>query len=139
MLALACDYRVMVSEKAKISLNEITFGSSVFAGSVAMLKLLVGGKNAQAVLYDGAMYSAQTASHLGLIDQVSADEKLVGDAREVARRLAAKDAAACIKGLLRAPVADEMAGKEEQSVREFVDIWYSENTWRNLQAIKIHS
>lgn len=141
MLALACDYRVMVSERAKISLNEITFGSSVFAGSVAMLKLLVGGKNAHAVLYDGAMYSAQTASHLGLIDQVSADEKLVGDAREVARRLAAKDAAAfrSIKGLLRAPVADEMARKEEQSVREFVDIWYSENTWRNLQAIKIHS
>jgi enoyl-CoA hydratase/carnithine racemase len=130
MLALACDYRVMVSEKAKISLNEITFGSSVFAGSVAMLKLLVGGKNAHAVLYDGAMYSAQTASQLGLIDQVSADEKLVGDAREVARRLATKDAAAfrSIKGLLRAPVVDEMARKEEQSVREFVDIWYSENT-----------
>lgn len=56
MLALACDYRIMVSGKAKISLNEITFGSSVFAGSVAMLKFLVGGKNAQAILYDGAMY-----------------------------------------------------------------------------------
>jgi Delta3-Delta2-enoyl-CoA isomerase len=113
MLALACDYRVMVSEKAKISLNEISFGSSVFAGSVAMLKFLVGGKNAHAVLYDGAMYSAQTASQLGLIDQVSADEKLVGDAREVARRLAAKDAAAfrSIKSLLRAAVADEMARK----------------------------
>ena len=141
MLALASDYRIMVSGKAKISLNEITFGSSVFAGSVAMLKFLVGGKIAHAVLYDGAMYSAQTALLLGLIDQVSADEKLVADAREVARRLAAKDAAAfrSIKALLRAPVADEMAKREEQSVQKFVDIWYSENTWRNLQAIKIHS
>jgi Delta3-Delta2-enoyl-CoA isomerase len=141
MLALACDYRVMVSGKGKISLNEITFGSSVFAGSVEMLRFLVGSKNAHAILYDGAMYSAQTASQLGLIDQVSSDEKLVGDAREVARRLAAKDAAAfrSIKGLLRAPVADEMARKEELSVEEFVDIWYSENTWRNLQTIKINS
>lgn len=141
MLALACDYRIMVSGKARISLNEITFGSSVFAGSVAMLKFLVGGKNAHAILYDGTMYSAQAASHLGMIDQVSSDEKLAEDAREVARRLAAKDAAAfrSIKGLLRTPVADEMSRKEEQSVREFVDIWYSENTWRNLQAIKIHS
>jgi Delta3-Delta2-enoyl-CoA isomerase len=87
------------------------------------------------------MYSAQAASHLGIIDQVSSDEKLVGDAREVAKRLATKDAAAfrSIKGLLRAPVADEMAKKEEQSIQECVDIWYSENTWRNLQAIKIHS
>jgi Delta3-Delta2-enoyl-CoA isomerase len=141
MLALACDYRIMVSGKAKISLNEITFGSSVFAGSVAMLKFLVGGKNAHAVLYDGTMYSAEEASNLGMIDQVSSDEKLAGDAQEVARRLAARDAAAfrSMKGLLRAPVADEIARREEQSVEEFVDIWYSENTRRNLRAIKIHS
>ena len=141
MLALACDYRIMVSGKAKISLNEITFGSSVFAGSVAVLRFLVGGKNAQTVLYDGAMYSALEASHLGMVDQVSSTEKLVGDAQEVARRLASKDAGALrsMKVLLRTPVADEMAKKEEQSVKEFVDIWYSENTWRNLQTIRIRS
>src|SRR5262249_8699556 len=33
----------------------------------------------------------------------------------------------------------DMVKKEEQSVREFVSIWYSENTWRNLQPIGIHS
>ena len=141
MLALACDYRIMVSGKAKISLNEITFGSSVFAGSVEMLKFLVGGKNAQAILYDGAMYSAQAASQLGMIDQISSDEKLVEEARKVARCLADKDEAAfrSMKGLLRAQVADEMAKREQQSVQEFVDIWYSHNTWNNLQAIRIHS
>jgi enoyl-CoA hydratase/carnithine racemase len=141
MLALACDYRIMVSGKAKISLNEITFGSSVFAGSVAMLKFLVGEKNAQAVLYEGTMYSAEAASHLGMIDQVSSNETLTEDAREVAKRLGAKDAAAfrSIKGLLRAPVAEDMAKDEEQSVREFVTIWYSDATWKNLQAIRIHS
>jgi Delta3-Delta2-enoyl-CoA isomerase len=141
MLALACDYRIMISGKAKISLKEITFGSSVFAGSVEMLKFLVGGKNAQEVLYDGAMYSAQAASQLGMIDQVSSDEKLAGDARGVAMRLAAKDAAAFrgMKHLLRAPVAEEMTKNEHQSVREFVEIWYSQSTWRNLQGIKIHS
>jgi enoyl-CoA hydratase/carnithine racemase len=67
MLALTCDSRVMVSGKARISLNEITFGSSVFAGSVVMLKFFVGGKNAQAILYDGTMYSAEAASQLGSI------------------------------------------------------------------------
>jgi hypothetical protein len=76
-----------------------------------------------------------------MIDQVSSEENLIGDAREVALRLASKDASAfrSIKGLLRGPVAEEMAGKEEPSIREFVEIWYSESTWRNLQAIKIHS
>lgn len=141
MLALACDYRLMVSGKAKISLNEIGFGSSVFAGSVAMLKFLVGGKNAQATLYDGTMYSAEAALHLGMVDQVSSQERLLEDAREVAKRLGAKDAAAfrSIKGLLRAPVAEEMVKKEDASVQEFVEVWYCENTWKNLQAIKIHS
>jgi hypothetical protein len=44
-----------------------------------------------------------------------------------------------LKVLLRARVADEMVKREQQSVQEFVDIWYSENTGRNLQATKIHS
>src|ERR1700741_1502 len=38
MIAIACDYRLMISGKAKISLNELTFGSTVFAGSIEMLK-----------------------------------------------------------------------------------------------------
>src|SRR5947209_13686581 len=111
----------MVSGKAKISLNEITFGSSVFAGSVEMLKFLVGGKSAQAALYDGTMYSAEAAYHLGMIDQVSSHENLLEDARKVATHLAAKDAAAfrSIKGLLRAPVAEDMAREEVPSVEEF--------------------
>jgi len=139
MLALACDYRIMVSGKAKISLNEITFGSSVFAGSVAMLKFLVGGKNAQAILYDGTMYSAEAASHLGIIEQVSSADKLMEDARQVAGRLAANPGVfLSIKSLLRSPVAEDMTKKERESVQEFVNIWYSENTWRNLHAIKIH-
>ena len=141
MLALACDYRVMVSGKAKISLNEVTFGSSVFAGSVAMLKFLVGGKNAQAVLYDGMMYSAETAAQLGMIDKVSSTESLMKDARELSMRLAGKDAAAfrSIKNLLRVPVVEDMARNEERSVQEFVSIWYSESTWQNLRGITIHS
>jgi len=141
MLALACDFRIMVSGKAKISLNEISFGSSVFAGSVAMLKFLVGGKNAQAILYDGTMYSAETAAELGMIDAVSSTESLMKDARELAERLAGKDTAAfrSIKNLLRAPVAEDMARNEERSVQEFVSIWYSESTRKNLRGITIHS
>ena len=103
--------------------------------------MLVGGKNAQAALYDGTMYSAEAVHDLGMIDQVSSPENLLEDARKVATRFTAKDAAAfrSIKGILRGLVAGDMARKEEPSVEELVSIWYSENTWKNLQAIKIHS
>ena len=53
MLAIACDYRIMVSGKAKISLNEINFGSSLFWGSVAMMKLLLGQRNAERAYIPG--------------------------------------------------------------------------------------
>ena len=141
MLALACDYRVMVSGKAKISLNEITFGSSLFAGSIRMLKFVVGERNAQSVAYSGAMYTAEEALQLGLVDQVSPENKLTENAWEVAHRFAAKDSGAfrSIKGLLRRPVSEEMKLSEESSVRQFVNIWYSESTWKNLQGIKIYS
>jgi enoyl-CoA hydratase/carnithine racemase len=141
MLALACDYRIMVSGKAKISLNEISFGSSVFAGSVGMLRFLVGGKNAQAILYNGTMYSAEMAVQLGMIDKVSSTESLMKDAREMAQRMTGKDPAAfrSIKNLLRAPVAEDMARDEERSVQESVSIWYSESTRQNLRGITIHS
>ncbi len=140
MLALACDSRIMTSGKAKISLNEISFGSSVFAGSVDMLKFCVGHKNAESILYSGAMYTAEEAIQLGLIDQVTSPENLMDEARKVARDLAAKEKLAfrAIKGILRKPVAEEMVKREKDSIREFVDIWYSEETWKNLEEIKIH-
>lgn len=74
MLALACDRRVMVTGKAKISLNEISFGSSIFAGSTEMLRFCVGGRNATQILYSGAMYSAEEAQGLGLIDKVTVEQ-----------------------------------------------------------------
>ncbi len=141
MLALACDYRIMVTEKAKISLNEINFGSSVFAGCVEMLRYCVGSKNAEKVLFSGAMYSAEVASELKLVDQTTSYENLKQEAIRVAKDFAAKDHAAfrSMKGLLRKQIAAEMTRREKDSISEFTEIWYSENTWKNLKEIKIYA
>jgi len=40
---------------------------------------------------------------------------------------------------LRKPLADEIKKREKDSLLEFVDIWYSENTWNNLQGKTIQS
>jgi enoyl-CoA hydratase/carnithine racemase len=140
MLATACDYRLMISGKARISLNEITFGSSVFAGSVELLRYWTGDKNAQTILFSGAMYSAEEALKLGLIDQVPSEANLLSEANEVARQLASKDSApfGSVKRLLRKSIAAEMARRECDSVAEFLEIWYSESTWKKVQEIKIH-
>ncbi len=138
MLALACDHRIMVQGKAKISLNELNFGSAVFSGIVQILKFCVGQKNAQEILYSGNLYTADKAIGLGLIDQVSSEENLMDDALKTAGDFAKKATPAftAIKHLLRKPMIEGV--DENASIQQFVDIWYSENTWKNLQEIKIN-
>jgi enoyl-CoA hydratase/carnithine racemase len=139
MLAAACDARVMVRGKAKIGLNELGFGSSVFAGSVRMLSYWIGERRAQQVLFGGGLYPADEAKELGLVDVVTDEAGLAEAARRVARELGDKDPAAfrSIKGLLRSRLAEEMVAPDAASIREFVEIWYSEATWRRLQDITI--
>ena len=110
MLATACDYRIMVSDKSKISLNEIDFGSSIFAGCVEMLGFCAGWKNAETILYSGGMYSADEALGLGLINMVSSMDDLINEAESKAHDLGQKGNIPfrSIKRLLRKPVAERM-------------------------------
>lgn len=140
MMALACDRRIMVSGKAKISLNEIAFGASVFTGSTEMLRFCVGSRHASNILYSGAMYSAEEAEKTGLIDMVVVDADLLDAAKTMALDLGEKAASAFagIKSLLRTPAAEAMRQNEADSIKKFVGIWYSDSTWKNLKNIKIH-
>jgi enoyl-CoA hydratase len=141
MLALACDHRVMGEGNAKISLNEATFGSSLFAGSVEMLRFWVGGTTATEVAVSGAMFTAEEAKSRGLVHETVPADGLAAAARRAAAGLASRSPAAfaSIKGLLRGPVADEMDRREPKSIEEFVEIWYSEETRANLKKITIGS
>lgn len=139
MIAISCDHRVMVESDAKISLNEITFGSSVFPGSVAILKECVGPRYARDILFSGKMYSPLEALQTGLVDEIVPGEHLMERARETARLMGSKDqrAFASIKRLLHRPIAEHIAIVENAGLDEFLDIWYSEKTWKNLQGITI--
>jgi hypothetical protein len=78
---------------------------------------------------------------LGLVDQCCPADGLADAALSAAREFAQKDGRAfrSLKGLLRGPIAEEIRRREGESIREFVDIWYSEETWKKLQEIEIHS
>jgi enoyl-CoA hydratase/carnithine racemase len=141
MLAMACDRRLMADGKGKIGLNEITFGASVFAGSVEMLRICAGPRNAERVLIEGSMYPPAEACAMGLVDRIVPEDELMSVALAEARKLASRDAAAfaSLKGLLRRPILEVMRARESESVREFVEIWYSESTREQLKGIQIRS
>ena len=129
----------MSTGKAKISLNEVTFGSSVFAGSLEILKCLTGHRNAEIVALGGRMYSAEEGKALGLIDEVCAPDAILPRAQEIAAEMASRDAVAyaAIKKLLREPIIDEIKRTETDSIRRFVEIWYSPSTRAQTKGIVI--
>lgn len=141
MLALACDRRVMVNEDAKIALNEVAFGSSMPAGSLELLVACVGTANAERVALEGTMLFPQEAEALGLVDRIVPSEELMPVAVGEARRLASNDARAfaSLKRMLRYPTAERMRAAEGSSIREFVDMWYSDSTRKQLEKIVIRS
>jgi len=76
------------------------------------------------------MFTAEEAVRLDVIDRVVPEERLLDESLKRAAELGAKRAATfrSLKKLLRQPVAQEMVKREEDSLREFVEIWYSDET-----------
>ncbi len=83
---------------------------------------------------------AEEAMRLGLLQEVIIEDNLLVQAKKIALDLASKylPAFASIKSLFGRPIAEDMMEHEERSICEFVDIWYSEPTWKRLQDIKIN-
>lgn len=140
MLATCCDYRIMVTGKARISLNEITFGSSLFPGSAEMLRYCVGRRKAEVIAMTGAMYSAEEAIAMGLVDQACESANLMESAEKIAQDFVSRYGPAfeSIKKLLRTDTGDLMRIKDERYREEMIDIWYSKETWERLKQIRIH-
>jgi len=83
-----------------------------------MLRLVVGARQAERVLFGGAMYLPEEAREIGLVDAVVAADRLPEEARAAAAGLAARDPAAfaSIKRLLRGPTAQAMVAHERDSI-----------------------
>lgn len=139
VLALACDYRVMVSGKAKITLNEMTFGSTLFSCVTEPLKYAVGARKAEQITYSGAMNSAEEALSLGLVDRITSENEFLKVVGEIAEDFNGKDlsAFASVKKLLKSDALARIENDEGRSISEFVDIWYSDSTREQLAKIEI--
>jgi len=140
MLALACDRRIIISEKAKMSLNEIDLGVPIFAGITEILRFCVGSRNATDILYSGTLYSPEQAYSIGLVDDVVSADDLTDVATKAASDLGHKPypAFAGLKSLLRKPILENIEQREKASITKFVDIWYSDSTIDILEKVKIY-
>lgn len=139
ILATTCDRRIIADGNARLALNEVTFGASLFAGAVAMLQFACGTRNAEQILLTGTMLSPAEALQLGLIHQVVDSDRLLSQSTTYATELAANAGPhfASLKRLSRQPIADAWRIREPHSIDEWINIWYSEKTREQAKRIQI--
>ena len=92
------------------------------------------------MLCDGELLNAAEASAVGLIDEAVSPERLRKEA--VKRALAISEnrhAMLSMKRHLRAEVAAEIRADDAESIPEFVDIWHSHQTQKQVAQIEIRS
>jgi enoyl-CoA hydratase len=88
-LALACDLRI-ASEAAQFGQQEINVGVIPGGGAIPRLTQLVGLTRAKEIVYTGDVIDAQTALRIGLVNKVVPPEKLMEEAKALARKLLGK-------------------------------------------------
>ncbi|MEL7188932.1 MAG: enoyl-CoA hydratase/isomerase family protein [Pseudomonadota bacterium] len=72
-LALACDLRVAISDKARFGITPAKLGLVYPMHDVKLLTDLVGPGQAKRILYTGMLLSAEEALSIGLIEQIAPD------------------------------------------------------------------
>lgn len=89
VLALQCDYRIGVTGKYKIGLNEVQVGLPVPVSVLAALEEVVAPRIARRLAMCGQLLSMDEAVTIGLLDELVGPDQLLNVALERARELLA--------------------------------------------------
>jgi enoyl-CoA hydratase len=92
-IAMGCDI-IIASEKAKFGQTEINIGIIPGGGGTQRLPRLIGPGRAKELIYTGDIIRAEEADRLGLVNRVVPMDELMPAAKELAKKIAAKSAAA---------------------------------------------
>eukprot|EP00274_Cyanoptyche_gloeocystis_P007550 CAMPEP_0196660578 /NCGR_PEP_ID=MMETSP1086-20130531/40460_1 /TAXON_ID=77921 /ORGANISM="Cyanoptyche gloeocystis , Strain SAG4.97" /LENGTH=296 /DNA_ID=CAMNT_0041995057 /DNA_START=25 /DNA_END=915 /DNA_ORIENTATION=- len=124
LLALTCDYRIMLDGKYTIGLNEVAIGLVAPQWFIDPLVLTVGHRQAEKLLELGSLLSVSEALRIGLIDELAEREAdLLPKALATAHKYSSVPAAARAqsKAALRQPVVESMRRHDDtQDVFQFM-------------------
>ena len=92
-IAMGCDI-IIASDKAKFGQTEVNIGIIPGGGGTQRLPRLIGACRAKELIFTGDIIGAEEAYRLGLVNRVVPADQLMPAARELAKKIATKSAAA---------------------------------------------
>lgn len=92
-IAMGCDI-IIASEKAKFGQTEINIGIIPGGGGTQRLQRLIGACRAKELIFTGDIIRADEADRIGLVNRVVPMDDLLPTAKEIAKKIATKSAAA---------------------------------------------
>lgn len=140
VLALCCDYRIMVAGDERraytIGLNEVQVGLVVPEGVQHLMRRVVGAYRAERLLVAGAMLDATQAQRIGLIDELAEADALLPRALAWLRDLLAlpRHAMLTTRRMARADLIDAVSRPERINLDGFLDDWFGSETQTSLKA-----
>jgi len=140
VLALCCDYRIMVPGDERraytIGLNEVQVGLVVPEGVQHLLRRVIGTYRAERLLVAGTMLEAAEAQRIGLVDELSEADAMLPRALDWLRALLAlpRHAMLTTRRMARADLIDAVNRPERINLDGFLDDWFSAQTQAALKA-----
>lgn len=137
LIALSCDYRIMVENpKYVIGLNEAQLGIVAPFWFKDTFVNAVGHRAAERSLQLGLLHSVPEAHRMGLVDEVVPEEKLQEKAVAVmAQWLALPDHARQLtKSMMRKAVLDHMLAHREEDIQNFVKFTSKDSIQKSLST-----
>ena len=138
VIFMLCDYRVMSRGKYLTGLNETRVGLVIPPVLQNAMARLVGPRVAEQMLVAGAMVDPETAAKIGFVDALETGyEETIQHAIQWCENLLSLPQHSMLgnRALARAHFKEEFTSHSSDSIKSFVDIWFSDETQQVMGSL----
>ena len=134
-LVLACDI-ILASENARLGLPEVTLGICPGFGGTQRLPRLIGKARAKELIFTGEMIDAKKAYEYGIVNKVVPQDKLLDEAKEIARKIAKNGplAVRTAKRLVEMGLETSLRNGEAMEMEAWANLFATEDQKEGMKA-----
>ncbi|WP_183568395.1 enoyl-CoA hydratase/isomerase family protein [Mucilaginibacter sp. SP1R1] len=137
VLAICCDYRVMVEGSFIIGLNEIPVGIIVPDSVFSLYAFWLGQHKAYQYLMEGRLFKVAEALEIGLVDEIAPQEDLITTAEKKLRTYMQFNPVTWSQSKLnlRRELIAKLSADQNETLNKMLEQWWSPGVRDGLQVI----